>query len=315
MNKIDYQKSSSPCCCPSKGTGAAESIVRQSRGINLGRNTVTVPGGIALTGTNFPILKQDGEGPLRRQKVKTLACEKGTVTVAEFGKFVEDTSYETEAERLGWSFVFFSDIAADLRLTRGVVGTEWWRSVDGANWRMPNGPLTTPATSDHPVVQISWNDALAYADWAGGRLPTEAEWEHAARGGLQDVKYPWGEREPNETDFFPCNIWQGQFPNNNTNKDGYSTTAPSISFDPNGYGLFNMVGNVWEWTCDPFTTCTVSSRTHKTDHFDEPRKLLKGGSFLCHASYCSRYRIAARTGNTPDSASTHTGFRVTYEAN
>lgn len=316
MNKVTTLKiSPSPCCCPSKGPGPAALIVKQSRGTDITRNTVTISEGTALVGTNSPALKQDAEGPLRRKKIKKFACEKGAVTNAEFGKFVEDTGYKTEAERLGWSFVFFSHIAPELGLTRGVVGTEWWRSVDGANWRMPNGSDTASATPDHPVVQVSWNDATAYANWAGGRLPTETEWEHAARGGLEDVKYPWGDREPNDTNFFPCNIWQGQFPKDNLGKDGYKTTAPSISFDPNGYGLFNMVGNVWEWTRDLFTTSTVSPRTRKADHFAEPRKLLKGGSFLCHASYCTRYRIAARVGNTPDSASTHTGFRVIYAAN
>ena len=186
---------------------------------------------------------------------------------------------------------------------------------EGANWRLPNGPYTEPGELDHPVVQVSWNDAKAYAGWAGGRLPTETEWEHAARGGLQDVKYPWGDSDPNDTNFFPCNIWQGQFPQENMCKDGYGTTAPSISFGSNGYGLFNMVGNVWEWTRDPFKIRSVSPRSHKTKFSDGPRKVLKGGSFLCHASYCTRYRIAARTGNTSDSSSTHTGFRVIYAAN
>ena len=315
MRKVNVQKLSSPCCCPSKKSKSALSLVKQSRGFKIEGNTVIIPEGTALVGTNSPLLTKDMEGPLRRKKVKKFACEKGCVTNAEFSKFVEETGYKTEAEYLGWSFVFFTEIPRHIGLTQGVLGTEWWRRVDGANWRLPNGPYTEPGELDHPVVQVSWNDAKAYAGWAGGRLPTETEWEHAARGGLQDVKYPWGDRDPNDTNFFPCNIWQGQFPQENMCKDGYGTTAPSISFGSNGYGLFNMVGNVWEWTRDPFKIRSVSPRSHKTNFSDGPRKVLKGGSFLCHASYCTRYRIAARTGNTSDSSSTHTGFRVIYAAN
>lgn len=301
-----------PCCTPSRGANAASTAIACVRSVGGSRNAVTVPGGVALVGTDTPFFSQDGEGPMRRKKVKSFDCEIGTVTNEEFARFVADTGYETEAERLNWSFVFYSDVAPSLGQTQGIQGLEWWRRVDGANWRLPNGPGTGPALQDHPVVQVSWNDAVAYATWAGGRLPSETEWEHAARGGLGDVKYPWGDQDPNDTDHFPCNIWQGDFPSRNSCQDGYSTTAPSISFEPNGYGIYNLVGNVWEWTRDPFVMRSASLRKQKNAKAEGPKKVLKGGSFLCHASYCTRYRIAARTGNTPDSASTHTGFRVIY---
>ena len=301
-----------PCCQPTRAAGGLPTAVIAAEGKGVLRDAVPVPGGTALIGTASPILRQDAEGPLRCRKIKGFECERGAVTNAAFAAFVRDTGYMTEAERFGWSFVFFQHLAPELKQTQAVLGMEWWCRVKGACWRHPNGPLFSPAAPDHPVVQVSWNDATAFAGWSGGRLPSEAEWEHAARGGLGDVRYPWGDQDPNDTDFFPCNIWQGDFPNENKSLDGYDGTAPSISFEPNGYGLYNMVGNVWEWTREPFKVRSASTRTRRASTRVENRKLLKGGSFLCHASYCTRYRIAARTGNTPDSTSTHTGFRVIY---
>jgi len=238
-----------------------------------------------------------------------------TVTNAAFDDFVTATGYVTEAEHHGWSFVFWAQVPERLGPTQGVVGVEWWRRVDGANWRDINGPGTMAEAwhRDHPVVQVSWTDARAFAAWAGGRLPTEAEWEHAARGGHDDVRYPWGDAEPDYIDFQPCNIWQGQFPKENLCKDGFATTAPARSFAPNGYGLYNMVGNVWEWTADPFRIRSQKKQAKLRQAQMQGYKLSKGGSFLCHASYCWRYRIAARTGNSPDSTTTHTGFRVVWD--
>ena len=150
------------------------------------------------------------------------------ITNATFARFVKETGYVTEAERFGWSFVFFSDVSDAIQETEGVVGTEWWRRVYGAIWRDVWGPgAKDEPQPDHPVVHVSWNDANAFARWCGGRLPTEAEWEHAARGGLGDVRFPWGDQEPDDNTFLPCNIWQGRFPDVNTSADGWTTTAPT----------------------------------------------------------------------------------------
>ncbi|NCX55468.1 MAG: formylglycine-generating enzyme family protein, partial [Rhodobacterales bacterium] len=189
----------------------------------------------------------------------------------------------------------------------------WWRVVEGANWREPMGPGSSASCSDnHPVVHVSWNDAQTFAKWAGGRLPTEIEWEHAARGGLGDVTFPWGNQEPNDIDYFPCNIWQGEFPKSNLGKDGYLGTAPVDAFEPNGYGLYNMVGNTWEYTSQLFKVKSLK-KSVKNLHADKVGfKLSKGGSFLCHSSYCYRYRIAARTGTSADSSTSHQSFRLVY---
>ena len=273
-----------------------------------------IPGGDALLGTDRPLIPVDEEGPTRRKRVSGFRMMETAVTNEMFAAFVEDAGFETEAERFGWSFVFHQDVAETITETQAVLGHEWWRRIDGASWRLINGPGSEDAWQpDHPVVHVSWNDAQAYAVWAGGRLPTEIEWEHAARGGLGDVPFPWGEEEPNDSGFFPCNIWQGRFPDENACADGYATTAPAKSFVSNGYGLYNMCGNVWEWTADPFKLRSLSKRA-KVHHANQPRsKILKGGSFLCHKSYCFRYRIAARTGTTADTTTSHQGFRLVFD--
>ncbi len=264
-------------------------------------------------GTANPELAMDGEGPLRRAKVAPFLLGATTVTNAQFHDFVTATGYVTEAERFGWSFVFWSRVPEAVGATQAVMGAEWWRRVEGATWRAIDGPGTEAAWDpDHPVVQLSWSDAAAYAAWVGGRLPSEAEWEHAARGGLGDVPFPWGTDEPDDTNHMPCNIWQGRFPENNTGADGYATTAPSRSFAPNGYGLYNMCGNVWEWSGDPFKIRSLKKQAKVRMREMRGYKLSKGGSFLCHRSYCYRYRIAARIGNSPDSSTPHQGMRVAW---
>lgn len=277
-------------------------------------HALRIPGDVAFLGTSDPQLRADGEGPLRRVRVRSFLAASTTVTNRQFGDFVRATGHVTEAERHGWSFVFWFDVSDGVAATHGVAGAEWWRRVDGANWKDINGPGTHDASwkPDHPVVHVSWNDAKAYARWAGGRLPTELEWEHLARGGLGDVRYPWGQEDPDDDRFLPCNIWQGRFPQDNSCADGYQTTAPARSFAPNGYGLYNVVGNVWEWTADRFRIRSGMKRNDR-EMADGPRMVLKGGSFLCHRSYCFRYRIAARTGNTADSTTTHQGFRVVWD--
>lgn len=276
-------------------------------------NAVFIKGGAGLQGTAHPQIPDDGENPLRKVTVKSFYIGATTVTNTEFASFIEDTGYVTEAERFGWSFVFWSLVPDNYGPTQAVAHAQWWRRVDGATWRAPNGPGTEAAClPDHPVVHMSWNDASAYADWAGGRLPTEAEWEHAARAGQGDVMFPWGDILPNDTDHFPCNIWQGRFPEVNSAADGYLATAPARSFQPNGNGLYNLVGNVWEWTSDSFKIRSLKKSVKERLAGMKGFKVAKGGSFLCHQSYCFRYRIAARSGNSPDSTTSHQGIRVVW---
>src|SRR5690606_27818192 len=190
-------------------------------------------------------------------------------------------------------------------------GTPWWLGVRGADWRHPAGPLSDlDGLDDHPVTHISWNDARTYCRWAKRRLPTEAEWEYASRGGLECARYPWGdELEPDE---WQLNIWQGTFPKINTEEDGFLTTAPVRTFRPNGYGLWQPVGNVWEWCADWFDPgyYRVSPERDPKGPPAGRTRVLRGGSYLCHDSYCNRYRNAARSSNTPDSSMGNAGFRT-----
>ena len=305
----------SGCCAPSRGGGAepAPAVGAAAREAQSSER-VTIPGGRGLIGTDRPELAIDGESPLRDTRIKPFAMDATTVTNARFRRFAQETGYVTDAERLGDSFVFVHLLPPDAPPSQAVAGVPWWRVIKGATWAEPNGPGSAQAClDDHPVVHVSWNDAQAFARWAGGRLPTEAEWEHAARGGLGDVRFPWGDQEPNDTDFFPCNIWQGRFPDTNLELDGHMGTAPARSFAPNGYGLFNMVGNVWEYTAQPFKVKSLKKSVKQVHAGKSGYKLSKGGSFLCHASYCFRYRIAARTGTSADSTTSHQGFRLVYD--
>jgi sulfatase modifying factor 1 len=239
---------------------------------------------------------------------------KFAVTNAEFAEFVAATGYETEAERFGWSSVFRGFVAGK-PAGPPLQGAPWWVPVTGACWRQPDGPDSTiDNRMDHPVVHVSWGDAAAYAHWAGGRLPSEAEWEHAARGGLAAPRFPWGDEEPSDERPL-CNIWQGRFPDHNSGADGYLSTAPVDAFEPNGQGLHNMAGNTWEWCADPFRIRSLTREARERDRQArlQDLRVLKGGSYLCHRSYCYRYRIAARTGSTPDTATAHVGFRLAYD--
>ena len=273
-----------------------------------------IPGGAGLMGTNRPVIKLDGEAPQRRVKLKPFLLGQTPVSNAEFSHFAEQTGYVTEAEVFGWSFVFHLQVPATQTTVQGAAGAQWWRRVDGANWRYPAGPLGAESLPDHPAVHLSWTDAQAYCAWAGGRLPSEAEWEHAARGGLGDVTYPWGDAPPDDRAHLPCNIWQGNFPTQNTAADGYAFTSPARSFAPNGYGLHGMAGNVWDWTADLFRLKSLSKAGKAHAAAMRGYRVIKGGSFLCHASYCTRYRIAARTGNSPESTTSHMGFRIAFDA-
>jgi len=255
----------------------------------------------------------DGEGPVRPVALAPFDIDVYPVTNEDFAIFVKDTGYETESERYGWSFVFWMHLPSE-RLEELVEDTvaaaPWWCKVSGANWKNPEGPGSS--VSDrlrHPVVHVSWNDAVAYAGWAERSLPTEAQWEYAARGGLSQKLYPWGDELTPEGKHL-CNIWQGEFPRVDTGDDGFIGSCPVDAFPPNGYGLYSMTGNVWEWCSDWFHT--RFSNTLDEDPAGPSQgttKVMKGGSFLCHASYCNRYRVAARTSNTPDSATSNIGFR------
>lgn len=266
-------------------------------------------------GTGKPVIPDDGEGIIRRARLRAFGMEAHCVSVARFATFVSETGYVTEAERIGWSYVFRGLLSQTV--TSDVLGgydkAGWWWAVKNADWRYPSGTGEDAAPADHPVTQISWNDARAFAAWAGGRLPTEVEWEHGARGGLEEMRYPWGDSEPTDNEIH-CNIWQGRFPDLNTCADGHYGTAPVDAFESNPAGIFNLSGNVWEWTADPYRIASLKSKAKARNARAkrEGERLLKGGSFLCHASYCWRYRIAARAGRAPDTAASHTGFRLTY---
>ncbi len=277
---------------------------------------VHLPGGRVRVGTAERLLPQDGESPPRAVRVGPFAIDPLAVTNAWFDAFVHATGYCTEAERFGWSLVF-SAVAVDAAAALGADNEfSWWRRVEGACWQRPEGPHSNlVGRREHPVVHVSWNDAVTFAAWAGGRLPTEAEWEYAAAGGSQGARFPWGNREPDDTDFLPCNIWQGEFPTSNSGRDGFVGTAPADAFAPNGYGIFNMSGNTWEWCADAFRvrslTRAAKARNQQAERSKE--RLLKGGSYLCHRSYCYRYRIAARTGAAADSSTGHAGFRLVFD--
>ena len=212
-------------------------------------HSVPISGGSAFRGTANPVYDVDGEGIIERKKLRDFRIDANPVSNQRFEAFVSATGYKTEAECFGWSFVFHLD-APD---APAIPDLNWWRRLDGADWRHPEGPGTSLAGREgHPAVHVSWNDAIAYAKWCGGRLPTEIEWEHAARAGGGDVRFCWGDQEPDHAEFYPCNIWQGRFPTDNSAADGYKRTAPDFSFEPNSAGIHNMLGNVWEWTADAY---------------------------------------------------------------
>jgi len=310
-----------PCCVPSKfrleKLSASRSASAERARVSSGstENMVKLDGGSFLMGTDSKEgFQRDGEGPVREVTLDPFFIDAYPVTNSQFAEFAKATDYRTESERLGWSFVFQGHIPAeryDELVEATVPGANWWCKVGNANWQRPEGPDSNIENRpNHPVVHVSWNDAVEYCRWAGKRLPTEAEWEYAARGGLEQKLYPWGD------DLTPdgrhlCNIWQGEFPALDLAEDGYSAPAPVDAFPPNGYGLYTITGNAWEWCHDWFhpTYHVSATRSNPVGPLDGSAKVMKGGSYLCHKSYCNRYRVAARTSNTPDSATTNISFR------
>ena len=276
---------------------------------------VALPGGTFLMGTDYAGgFAEDGEGPVRAVTLHEFSIDRYPVTNEVFGKFVADTGYRTEAEQFGWSFVFWAHIPPQRfqELVEDTVeSAPWWCKVRGARWNAPEGPQSNlKDRENHPVVHVSWNDAQAFCAWSRQRLPSEAEWEYAARGGLEQALYPWGDKlRPGGE--HRCNIWQGEFPNVDTAEDGYAGTCPVDAFPANGYGLYSVVGNTWEWCADWFSSDLhlTASRNNPSGPREGSSRVMKGGSFLCHKSYCNRYRLGARTSNTPDSSTSNIGFR------
>ena len=280
---------------------------------------IELKGGTFWMGTNNEEgFAADRETPRTKVTLEPFALSKYTITNAQFQEFFLATGYVTEAEQFGTSYVFHLLLNDEQKATaRLSAGTDWWYEVPDANWRKPEGKNSTINNRmDHPVVHITWNDANAYCKWTNKRLPTEAEWEFAARGGHKDRRFPWGD-ELTQDHKFHANTWQGEFPFSNTKADGYLGTAPVDAFPPNDFGLYQMIGNVWEWGLNPGRIPLSQFQEKTTAEFiqenGEPSKdlySLKGGSFLCHKSYCKRYRIAGRNSNTARSSTINTGFRV-----
>lgn len=317
---------------------------------------VLVPGGEFTMGSDedwaFP-----NEKPAHRVRVAPFFLDAKPVTNAEFAAFVDATGYKTVAKRpVDWDELkkqlppgtpkppaeMLAPGSLVFRQTTDPVDlrdmSKWWMWTPGASWKHPEGPSSSIAgRENHPVVQIAWEDAQAYAKWAGKRLPTEAEWEFAARGGLKDNRYAWGDEE-NPDGQFSLNRWTGDFPWRNDSSDGFVGTSPVAAFPPNGYGLFDMGGNVWNWCSDFYRGGTFAARAGDEKGCCDPkgpgdsietvpvpgdpspptvpgaeRRVMKGGSFLCHPSYCESYRPAARRGTPPDTGSSHVGFRCAMD--
>ena len=304
---------------------------------------MTQPDPIRIDGGEFAMGSDEfypDEAPVRRLRVDSFGIDPLPVTNARFAEFVEASGYVTVAERDLDPALYPGASPADLTpgavvftMTRGPVPLtdfrQWWRWTPGASWSRPLGPGSSIAgIEDHPVVHISHEDAAAFCAWAGGRLPTEAEWEYACRGGLDGARFAWGDDDPQESAPL-ANTWQGTFPFENTELDGWTRTSPVGSYPPNGYGLHDMTGNTWEWTDDWYTNDPASlvaepsccsppdpRGARQEDSFDPympgtpiPRKVVKGGSHLCTPQYCYRYRPAARQPQMIDTGMSHLGFR------
>jgi len=315
---------------------------------------VKIPGGEFTMGSDAPYAFAN-EKPAHRVSVTPFFLDIHPVTNAEFAKFVDVTGYKTVAERaVDWEEIkkqvpsgtpkpseeVLQAGSLVFKSTNGPVDlrdiSNWWRWTPGANWRHPEGPGSSiNGRENHPVVHIAWEDAVAFSTWVGKRLPTEAEWEFAARGGLDGARYACGDSEKKDGQFM-LNRWTGKFPYHNDLKDGFCGTSPVGAFPGNGYGLFDMGGNVWNWCSDIYSGDAFKERAKEGCLFTDPKgplesrtipgdpsersvpgtlqRVIKGGSFLCHPDYCESYRLSARRGSPPDTATSHTGFRCAMDA-
>ena len=271
-----------------------------------------IPGGFFEMGARRSRFPADLDSPRRKVRLSPYRISAFAVSNADFARFVAATGYRTVAEIEGWSFVFHLFLDGEARRSPAPPGLEWWRAIDGAAWAAPEGPGSDwRGRADHPAVHIAWYDAVAYCVWAGLRLPTEAEWERAARGGLENKKFPWGNAMTPDG-AIRMNTWQGRFPDENTGEDGHVGTAPVSAFQPNAFGLYNMTGNVWEWVADRFGPRPAAPRplVDPTGPAEGMARTQRGGSYLCHVSYCDRYHVHSRTSNPPDTSTGNLGFRV-----
>jgi formylglycine-generating enzyme len=306
------------CCIPQregKAPVAALSTAGSGTARSPASNLVQISACTFTIGNEFTdAVAADGEGPVRRVSLDAFSIAATTVTNREFGDFVRATRYVTDAERHGYSFVFYLQVPSErrARVRQVVKDLPWWLPTTDASWQRPEGPGSQIYERlNHPVVHVSWNDAQAYCAWAGARLPTEAEWECAARGGVVGRRFPWGD-DLTAPDGAPrCHVWRGVFPN--APEAGWRPQpVAAVDGEPNGYGLFNVCGNVWEWCADWFSPAYHSETPSENPLSTRStgRRSMRGGSFLCHDSYCNRYRIAARGSNTPDTSSSNLGFRL-----
>jgi formylglycine-generating enzyme required for sulfatase activity len=306
---------------------------------------VWIPAGEFTMGGVGPEARPD-EFPLHRVRLDGFWMDETEVTIGQFKKFAAETGYVTTAEKKpdweemkkqlppGTEKPAESLLVAGAMVftpTRGPVPLDnwmrWWSWVPGASWKHPLGPRSSVMVDSeydtHPVIHVSWYDAVAYADWAGKRLPTEAEWEYASRGGKEGQRFAWGDDPPSKSNI-RANTWQGEFPYYNSAEDGFKMTAPVKSFRPNGFGLYDMIGNVWEWCADWYRADTYAMRAEaggvavnplgpETSLDPEepymPKRVNRGGSFLCHEAYCASYRPSARMKTAPDTGQSHLGFR------
>ena len=311
------------CCAPerdepSRAVSSSPIQLNPAQMATIDIRAVEIPAGsFAMGNPRDDGYRDDGEGPVHQVTLPAFHMATTSVTNQQFAQFVEATGYVTEAETFGWSFVFAGLLPATFEPTAAAAAAPWWRQVFGANWRHPEGPQSSVTSrGDHPVIHVSWNDAMAFCAWSGTRLPTEAEWEYAARGGTTESPFWWG------ADLTPggkhrMNVWQGQFPSRNSRADGYLGTAPATTFAPNPWGLHNMTGNVWEWCADWFdpTYYAKSPAESPAGPNQGTARVMRGGSYLCHKSYCNRYRVDSRSANTPDSSAGNIGFRVVVPGN